>query len=153
MFDCVHLLKEEKSWKHFQNCESLVAMLHDGNFCEDFVQFRHFQIIKKAFCLGSCTLILCKIAPAKLFLQPSLQNILAKNFKTACHIEQTEKTSVPWHHPCFCTLTNHRQWLIKARVIVTTLYEITYWWSNKSDDRIFVNTTELDSTQSHYQDL
>ena len=35
VFQRLHLLKEEYSEKILQNCESLVAMTHDGNCCED----------------------------------------------------------------------------------------------------------------------
>ena len=32
-----------------QNRESLVAMTHDGNCCEDFLWFRHSEVVKNSF--------------------------------------------------------------------------------------------------------
>ena len=37
-----------------------VAMRHDGNCCEDFLMFRHFQVVKSSFCLRFSIFLLCK---------------------------------------------------------------------------------------------
>ena len=56
-----------------QNCESLVAMTHDGNCCKDFLQFRHSQVVKNSFCLLFCISLLYNLSvPAQLFSRLSL---------------------------------------------------------------------------------
>ena len=42
-----------------QNSEPLVAMTHDCNCCEDFLQFRHSQVVKNSFCLRFSIFLLC----------------------------------------------------------------------------------------------
>ena len=34
-----------------QNIESLEGMTHNGNWCRDFLHFRHSQVVKNSFCL------------------------------------------------------------------------------------------------------
>ena len=43
-----------------QNSESLVAMAHDGNCCEDFLLFTHPQVLKNSFCLRFSIFLLFK---------------------------------------------------------------------------------------------
>ena len=50
-----------------QICESLIAMTHGGNCCEDFLQFRHSKVVKNSFCLQVSIFLLCKQLLLKLF--------------------------------------------------------------------------------------
>ena len=43
------LAQSRKMAKRFCKTASLVAMTHDGNCCEDFLQFGHSQVVKSSF--------------------------------------------------------------------------------------------------------
>ena len=43
-----------------KNIESLVAMTHDGNCCENFLQFRRSQVVKSSLCLRFSIFLLCR---------------------------------------------------------------------------------------------
>ena len=55
-----------------QNSESLVAMTHDGNCCEDLLLFTHTQVVKNSFCLRFSLFSFFLIPPPKLFSRVSL---------------------------------------------------------------------------------
>ena len=59
---CVSTYSEQSNGENIlQNSESLVAMTHDGNCCEDFLYFyRHSRVVKSSFCLHFSICLLCK---------------------------------------------------------------------------------------------
>ena len=102
-------------------------MTHDGNCCEVFLQFRHSQVVKSSFCLYFSIFLLGKQLLLNFFRDFHLLNPkkMSQTFsKPRAMLNKTKKTNVPWHHPCICTLRDHGQRPITARVAFTSLYNV-----------------------------
>ena len=84
-------IKQKNGENILQNSESLVVMTHIGNCCENFLQFRHSQVIKNSFCLHFSIFLLCKQ--------------LLLNFLPGFHLLINLKLSHKYFQnrlPCFC---------------------------------------------------
>ena len=59
-FNVFSCSKQNSGVNILQNSESLVTMTHDGNCCEDYLYFRHSQVVNGSFCLRFSIFLLCK---------------------------------------------------------------------------------------------
>ena len=69
VFQRLFLLKKQNI---LPNSESLVAMTHYGFFSEDFLHFRHSQVVKKLFLFKFLHFSSFEITPANLFTRLSM---------------------------------------------------------------------------------
>ena len=96
-----------------KNSESLLVMTHNGNCCEDFLLFRHSQVVKNSFCLHFFIFLLCKqpllnFFPAFLLLiNPKLCHKYFQN-RTPCWAKQRKQVCFFWCHPLY--LYSSRSW-------------------------------------------
>ena len=75
-----------------------------GKFFQEFFQMRHFQVVKKTYCLGFSTFLICKQFPLNFFSWPSLaksENVFQPLSKPR-HIEHNKENKLAWRYPCVC---------------------------------------------------
>jgi len=124
-------------------------MTHDGNYCEDFLQFRYSQVVKNSFCLHFSIFFFVNSSCYTFFeaLTCLIRNNITKIFKNARHVEQNkEKKCLVWTsmflysnrswamtnhstrsiHIIVYTLTDHGKPPITARVAFISLYKKLY---------------------------
>ena len=74
-----------------------VSMTSYGKFFKEFFQMRHFQVVKKTYCLGFSTFLICKQFPLNFFSWPSLaksENVFQPLSKPR-HIEHNKENKLP----------------------------------------------------------
>ena len=114
-FNASTFSKQNNRKNILQNCESLVAMTHDGNCCEDFLQFRHSQVVKNSFCLLFCILFFTIYQFLLNFFQGfhllNLKN-LTIIFKTTHHVEKnkTKQQQQQKQASMYLYLYSNRSW-------------------------------------------
>ena len=98
-------------------------MIRNGNYCEEFFQFRHFQVVKNSFCLSLSAFLTGKKLLLNCFRGLHLLNPekSCKHFqnRAPCWTPKRTQLSFPWRHRCV-----YWQRPITARVALTTLNKL-----------------------------